>query len=87
MRRLLGLLLLTAACGPSLPDPDAPGARVLRERCGGCHRLYAPGTMTVEMWKFQVARMRDEFARRGMPWLTAEEERALLGYLGAHAGG
>jgi hypothetical protein len=43
--------------------------------------------MTVEMWKFQVARMRDEFARRGMPWLTAEEEGALLGYLSAHAGG
>jgi hypothetical protein len=39
------------------------------------------------MWRFQVARMRPEFARRGMPWLSAEEERALFDYLAAHAGG
>jgi hypothetical protein len=42
--------------------------------------------MTLEMWKFQVARMREEFARRGVPWLTADEERVLLDYLAAHAG-
>jgi hypothetical protein len=42
--------------------------------------------MTVEMWKFQVSRMRDLFAHRGLPWLTPDEERALLDYLAAHAG-
>jgi len=52
----------------------------------GCHRLYAPGSMTLAMWKVQTGRMREEFARRGMPWLTPDEERALLDYLAAHAG-
>ena len=78
--------MLAAGCGPTLPEADAPGARVLRERCTGCHRLYAPGTMTFEMWTVQVDRMRAELARRGMPWLAPDEERALLDYLRAHAG-
>ena len=86
LRRLVPLLALAAGCGPALPDPDAAGARVLRERCVGCHRLYAPGSMALEMWKVQTGRMREEFARRGMPWLPPDEERALLDYLAAHAG-
>ena len=85
LRRLVPLLVL-AGCGPALPDPDAPGARLLRERCVGCHRLYAPASMTLAMWKVQTERMREEFARRGMPWLSPDEERALLDYLAAHAG-
>ena len=80
------LLALVVGCGPALPDPQARGARVLRERCAGCHRLYAPGSMTLAMWQVQMGRMREEFARRGMPWLEPEEERALLVYLAAHAG-
>jgi hypothetical protein len=81
------LLVLAAGCGgAALPEPDAPGARVLRERCGGCHRVYAPGTMTVEMWKVQVARMQALFAQKGIPPLTPDEERVLMGYLAAHAG-
>ena len=79
-------LLLAAGCGAALPDPDTPGARILRERCTGCHRLYAPGTMTLEMWRVQIERMRVLFAQRGLPWLTRDEERALLDYLTAHAG-
>jgi hypothetical protein len=42
--------------------------------------------MTADMWKFQVERMRAEFARQRLPWLAPEEERALLDYLTAHAG-
>jgi len=42
--------------------------------------------MTLEMWKVQVDRMHAEFVRRGVPWLAPDEERALLDYLGAHAG-
>jgi hypothetical protein len=79
--------VVAAGCGTALPDPDAPGARVLRERCAGCHRVYAPGTMTVAMWEVQLERMRDLFARRGIPWLTRVEEQALREYLAAHAGG
>ena len=86
LRRLAALLLLLAGCGTALPDPESPGAQVLRTRCGGCHRVYAPQTMTLEMWKLQLARMRGLFTQRGLPWLTPEEERLLLDYLGAHAG-
>lgn len=88
MVRTTGVLLagLAVACGPDLPDPEAPGARVLRDRCVSCHRLSAPGSMTLDMWKVQVGRMRHEFARRGMPWLSTTEEEALMEYLSAHAG-
>lgn len=78
--------MLAAACEPALPDPETPGARVLRARCAGCHRVYPPASMTAAMWQFQVERMRAEFARRGLPWLAPEEERVLLEYLAAHAG-
>ncbi len=78
---------LAAGCEPALPDPDSRGATVLRERCGGCHRVHSPGTMTAEMWAIQVEKMRDQFARRGLPWLTTEEEGALRAYLSSHAGG
>src|SRR5262249_24459044 len=78
--------LLAVGCGPSLPDPQAPGALGLKERCTGCPGLSAPGSMTLEMWKMQLARMQGEFARHGLPWLTTSEERALMEYLAAHAG-
>ena len=78
--------MLAAGCGGGLPDPESPGARVLAARCVGCHRLYAPGTMTIATWEFQLERMRVEFARRGTPWLTPAEETALRAYLAAHAG-
>jgi hypothetical protein len=76
-----------AACSSTLPEEQDPGAVVLQTRCGGCHRVFAPGTMTLETWRFQIARMRVEFARRNLPWLTPEEEAALVAYLGRHAGG
>lgn len=81
-----GALLLAAGCGPSLPDADSPGARVLTERCGGCHRVYPPGLMTADMWRYQVDRMRALFAERGIPWLAPSDERALLDYVTSHAG-
>src|SRR5207245_2262624 len=44
-----------------------------------------------ELAAYLLARLRaalrgEEFARRGMPWLVPDEERALLDYLAAHAG-
>jgi len=86
LKAVIGVLALAAGCGPALPDEQSAGARVLRERCVGCHRLYAPGSMTSDMWTMQMQRMRAEFARRGLAWLTTSEEEALLDYLRAHAG-
>ena len=76
-----------AGCAPSLPEPESRGAQLLTERCGGCHRVYAPSLMTAEMWRYQVDRMRELFAKQGVPWLSPADEQALLEYLTKHAGG
>jgi len=83
---LLGVLLAASGCGPSLPEPESMGARIFMARCGGCHRLYAPQTMTPAMWDMQLEKMHRLFAERGIPWLSPEEERTLVAYLHAHAG-
>ncbi len=86
-RALLVGLTVAAGCAPSLPDPGSRGAQVLAERCGGCHRVYAPSLLTAAMWRYQVDRMREQFAQRGLPWLSPADEQALLAYLARHAGG
>lgn len=84
----LGLILVGATgCGPSLPEPESQGAQVLAQRCGACHRVYQPSLLTAEMWRYQVGRMRELFAQRGVPWLLPADEQALLDYLAKHAGG
>lgn len=87
-RRLAVVAALVAGwgCGPGLPDPESPGARVLRERCAGCHGVYAPGSMTFDMWSVQLDRMRRLYVQRGLPWLSPTEEAVLVGYLRAHSG-
>jgi len=88
MRRVLVLIgaLGLGACGPDLPEPTSPGAQVLATRCGGCHTVHAPASMTIAMWDVQLERMRRLFRQRGYPWLAPEEERLLRGYLAKHAG-
>lgn len=83
----LGTLALVAGCDARLPDPDSPGARLYAARCGGCHRLYAPGSLTAAMWTLTVQRMQGELVRRGVAPLTAAEQTALLAYLGQHSTG
>jgi hypothetical protein len=78
-------IVVLAGCGAELPEADSPAATLYRTRCSGCHRLYHPGTMTGEMWRFQVERMQGELARRGMPQLSPTETDLLLRYLGVHA--
>jgi hypothetical protein len=84
-RLAVAVALAAAGCGPSFPAPDSPGARVLQERCAGCHRVSAPGTMTAAMWDYQIDRMRPLYASKGMPWLTPDEERALRDYVHRYA--
>jgi hypothetical protein len=89
MRRGLAMMVVAAlaGCSPELPDRDDPGALVLQNRCGSCHGVHAPGTMTLDMWKVQLERMQRLFALRRIPWLNAAEEDALLRYLETHASG
>jgi hypothetical protein len=83
---LAALTGLAAACDARLPEPATPGAQLYAARCGGgCHRLYAPGSLTAAMWQVTVTRMQGELARRGVPPLTAAEEATLLAYLDRHS--
>jgi hypothetical protein len=84
---LLGVALVgLTACNAKLPEPDSPGAKVYASRCSsGCHRLFAPGSLTYEMWKLQVERMQGEFVRRGLPPLSAQERALVLDYLKRHS--
>lgn len=88
MRRVLLLCLVAAlfGCETRLPDPESPGAHAYRERCGDCHRLYAPQLLTADMWKYQVERMQGEMVRRGAPPLQDNERATILEYLQKHAG-
>ncbi len=87
LRSVVLVLLCTSitACETALPEPDSEGARLYRQRCSGCHRLYQPGLLTPEMWQFMLARMDTEFVRLGRPPLSETERRTILDYLNAHA--
>ena len=91
MRRLLPLALLlgvSAACSPDLPEKESAGARLYAERCSsGCHRVFAPGSLTFAMWEVQVERMQGDIVRRGLPPLTPEEKQTVLSYLRRHSAG
>lgn len=82
---VVGSLAVVAGCAHPLPDPGSPGARIYEERCGGCHALHEPRSLTAAMWEIQVRKMRETMRRRGVRPLNDDEEGVLLQYLRAHA--
>lgn len=76
--------ILLSGCDAALPEPESAAALLYRQRCGGCHRLYAPAVLKFEMWKVTLQRMQGEMARRGTKPLTSEETTMLLDYLQRH---
>lgn len=84
----LALATAAAGCvhGPKLPEADSPAAQLYVARCGVCHGVYSPGTMTAAMWSTQVDAMMQEMAEAGTPPLAPEERRQILGYLTRNAG-
>ena len=72
-------------CTHALPDPSSPGAKLYEARCGTCHPLHEPRSLTAAMWEVQVDRMRETMRRRGATPLSADEQTLLLSYLRAHA--
>jgi len=76
----------TAVGCTKLPDSDSPGAKLYAARCDTCHRVYGPGLLKFEMWKYQVDRMQGEMQRRGIPPLTPSEKVTVLDYLRKHSG-
>jgi hypothetical protein len=87
IRAVLGATIVAVGCGSSLPEETSPAAQAYVRHCGGCHRAYAPGSMTWPMWEYQVGRMRVLFTQLRKPWLSPEEERLVVDYLRRHAGG
>jgi hypothetical protein len=85
MSLLLGVALMLAACNAKLPEPESPGAKLYARRCGTCHRLYAPSSLTFAMWKVQVDRKQGMMVRQGLPPLTPAERDLLLDYLRRHS--
>lgn len=82
---VLGSFAIVAGCARALPDAESPGAQLYQARCGTCHPLHEPRTLTAAMWEVQVNRMRETMRRRGVRPLSDEEQGVLLGYLRAHA--
>ena len=87
MARIVMVLtaICVAACTPSLPDPQSAGAEVYAARCGSCHTVYAPGTLTAAMWDVQIERMQPIMRRRGVNPLTEQERYLITSYLKAHS--
>lgn len=81
----MGVALWIGGCDAALPEPESSAAQVYSQRCGGCHRLYAPGALKFEMWKLTLQRMQGEMARRGAKPLTPDETNLLLDYLQRHS--
>ncbi|HJY82810.1 MAG TPA: hypothetical protein VKK81_17210 [Candidatus Binatia bacterium] len=82
---LFSVLLGVIGCNASLPEPESPAAQLYQKRCSRCHRVYAPGSLTAEMWKFMIVRMEQEFQRSGLPPLPADERQTILDYLQKHS--
>jgi mono/diheme cytochrome c family protein len=79
------VFIAMAACNARLPEPDSAGAKLYAARCGACHRLYAPSSLTFEMWKIQVERKQGTMVRQGLPPLTPQERDVVLDYLKRHS--
>lgn len=87
LRLTLVLACIGIGCSPNIPEAETPAAALYVSRCGGCHRLYAPSSLTAAMWDMQVERMQGELVRRGIPPLTKDERQTILAYLHRHSAG
>jgi mono/diheme cytochrome c family protein len=89
MRTTVPVLLafvLVCGCAKALPDQRSPGAQLYAARCGSCHQLYAPRSLTPAMWEIQVNAMQDKIIAAGQPPLTPAENKTILDYLKRNAG-
>lgn len=78
--------LLASACSSPLPDAESREARLYAQECGTCHVAYPPHMLKPAMWEMQMGRMALLRRQRGLPPISAADERAILGYLTEHAG-
>jgi hypothetical protein len=80
------LAMLTFGCSQApLPEAGSKAAGLYVEKCGTCHRVFYPSSLTPKMWEAMVSRMEIEMSRRGMT-LGAEDKTEILDYLSRNAG-
>jgi hypothetical protein len=83
---LVASSLLAGCQNGKIPDQDSYQAKLYLSKCGQCHRPYNPGLMTSAMWAVQVDAMDQRMEQAGLPPLTPDERKTILGYLASHAG-
>ncbi len=84
---LLAFALTTAGCTHPLPEANTYPARLYAQRCGQCHTAYQPRSLTAAMWQAQVQMMQQRMRTAGIPPLSPEQKKIILGYLERNAGG
>lgn len=82
-----GALIGIIGCSQPLPEAGSADAALYAARCGTCHVLHQPHTLTPAMWKVQVERMDKKYRETGRTPPTAAEREQILGYLTRNAGG
>lgn len=83
---LVGLAaVLGGGCSRELPEEGSSAVSVYRDRCGACHRAYAPGSLKFPTWELIVSRMEAHMRRSTRGGLSAEERRTILDYLRRHS--
>ncbi|MBI5504241.1 MAG: hypothetical protein HY899_05545 [Deltaproteobacteria bacterium] len=79
---------VVTGCSRPLPEEGSAVEKLYVARCStGCHRPHQPGSMTVEMWRVQLARMEPVIARAGLPPLSTSEKAQIFAYLERNAEG
>jgi hypothetical protein len=83
---LVAVAVCHAACSRPLPEAGTPSADLYAARCSGCHRAYAPSSLTLATWLMVLPRMEQRLAAAGQA-LTADEQRLIVDYLRRNAAG
>ncbi len=83
----IGVFVGLSGCRTApLPEQGSAAEHLYAQRCGSCHKPYAPSSMTAAMWATQVDAMQPRIAQAGLPPLSVGESRAITDYLERNAG-
>jgi Dihaem cytochrome c len=86
MAMLFAAALLAACQNGKIPPQDSYQAQLYVRKCGQCHQPYNPSLMTSAMWMMQMDSMQQRMEQAGLPPLSPEDRKTILGYLTSHAG-
>ncbi len=73
-------------CTLELPEKGTEAAGLYAEKCGLCHRVYHPKTLSSREWSNVIKLMEKRVKATGVREpLSEAEEAVIIGYLGKHA--